>query len=213
MKKILISIIFLLTAFACANLTENEKKYEKYNNMSATIVTNKGDINLFLYPTSAPITTANFIYLAKNNFYNNLIFHRVDDFVVQSGDPNANGTGGTGYIIPDEFDTFLKYNYSGIVGMANLGPNTSSSQFFITKDSLPSLNGNYTAFASLKSSDDLILVKSIEVGDVIEKIIIDGENVEKYLENFKEYINKWDKEIKENSKKIKEIEKKLIEKK
>lgn len=213
MKKFFMSVIMLFLLFACANLTVNEKKYIKFNNISATIVTSKGDIELFLYPGSAPITTANFIFLAKNHFYDNLVFHRVDDLVVQTGDPNGNGTGGAGYVIPDEFDAFLKYSFPGIVGMANLGPNSSSSQFFITKEALPSLNGSYTPFATLKSSDDLILVKSLEVGDVIEKIEIKGDNVDAYLDNFSDYIKEWKEKIEENAKKIIESNKKLEEKK
>ncbi|VWL85648.1 peptidylprolyl isomerase [Oceanivirga miroungae] len=212
MKKFLMTVMLGISLLACSSLTDREKMYENYN-LSATIVTNKGDINLFLYPTSAPLAVANFIYLAESNFYDNLVFHRVDAAVIQSGDPNANGTGGAGYVVPDEFDGFLKFNYSGMVGMANAGKNTSSSQFFITKEALPSLNDNYTAFATLKSSDDLILAKSIEVGDIIEDVIINGESKEEYLDRFKSHIEKWDAERKENEKKIKELEKKLLEKK
>lgn len=202
MKKIVKIIMILLMALSCSTL--NNRTNVKYSNyeLEATIVTSKGDINLFLYPEAAPETVANFVFLAKNKFYDNLVFHRVEPQLVQTGDPNGDGTGGTGYFIKDEFNNFLKFNYAGMVGMANAGDNTTSSQFFITKMPLPLLNGKYNIFGSLKNSDDLIVVKSLEPNDKIEKITISGKNVDSFLSNFNKEINTWEKILKNNENKV-----------
>ncbi|WP_067140728.1 peptidylprolyl isomerase [Oceanivirga salmonicida] len=193
MKKILNLIIILLLAVSCTNLTKKGKEFQKFEayKLEAQIITNKGDINLFLYPEAAPETVANFVFLAQNGFYDNLSFHRVEAEVVQGGDPLGNGTGGTGYTIKDEFDGYLKFTTEGMLAMANAGPNTSSSQFFITKIPMTGLNGSYTIFGSLKSTDDLITVNSLTVGDRINKIVISGVKSEEFLDNFKDKVAEW----------------------
>lgn len=219
MKKIIISLAMLsVLATSCSSaglgnftksffgeklvgLTEKEKfekKMAQYE-LQARLVTNKGDINLYLYPNAAPVTVANFVYLAKRNFYNNTVFHRViPNILIQTGSPDPNNVNGsTPYSIPDEFNNFLNYNNEGMVGIANSGGvNTGGSQFFITLSPQPQFNGHYTAFASVISSKDLDVAKSIKIGDYIEKIEISGHNVNDFLNNFEPEVSKWDADFK-----------------
>lgn len=139
-------------------------------NKKAIIETDKGNIVIELYADKAPKTVSNFVYLADNAFYDNLTFHRVESgFVIQGGDPNGNGTGGPGYSFPDEtvFGEYIK----GAVAMANSGPNTNGSQFFICLDNLPDLPKKYNLFGQVTSGMDV--VDKIERGDVIKSIIIE----------------------------------------
>ena len=113
----------------------------------ATIETTKGTIVIELYKDEAPKTVANFIKLAKQGFYNGIIFHRViPGFMVQTGDPTGTGMGGPGYTFEDEFSPTLTHDGPGVVSMANAGPNTNGSQFFITLAATPWLNGKHTIF-------------------------------------------------------------------
>ncbi|MCK4976172.1 MAG: peptidylprolyl isomerase, partial [Anaerolineales bacterium] len=99
----------------------------------ATLHTDKGDIQLELFAEKVPLTVNNFVFLAKQNFYDGTIFHRViADFMAQGGDPTGTGRGGPGYRFSDEFDPSLKHEKPGVLSMANAGPNTNGSQFFIT---------------------------------------------------------------------------------
>lgn len=149
----------------------------------ATISTNKGDITLELEYKKAPITVANFIALAEGKstfvtdeklkgkpFYDGLKFHRViSDFMIQTGDPTGTGAGGTGYAFKDEF-TDLKFDKAGILAMANSGPATNSSQFFITHKNTSWLNGKHTIFGHV--TEGMEIVNSITQGDVITKVTI-----------------------------------------
>ena len=100
---------------------------------SATLKTNHGDIEIELFRSQAPVTVNNFVFLARDDFYNDVIFHRViPGFMIQGGDPDGTGTGGPGYKFQDEFDTSLAFDSKGILAMANAGPGTNGSQFFIT---------------------------------------------------------------------------------
>ncbi len=144
----------------------------------ATIETTKGDITIKLYRDQAPITTDNFLQLAKAKFYDGIVFHRViPDFMIQVGDPLTKdeskkamwGTGGPGYTIPDEFNNSLKHNQPGVVSMANTGqPNTGGSQFFITHVATPWLDGKHAVFGQVIKGMDI--VNQIEVGDKIVTI-------------------------------------------
>lgn len=135
------------------------------DNRIATFETSMGNFKIELFEDKAPITTKNFIDLVEKNFYDGLKFHRViDGFMIQGGDPNGDGTGGPGYTIEDEFHPDLKHTSVGILSMANAGPNTGGSQFFITLAPTPWLDGKHAIFG-----------KVIEGMDVIEKI----EKVEK----------------------------------
>jgi len=138
--------------------------YDK--DIDVTIDTTKGKINLTLYAAKCPKTVANFVTLAKKGFYDNLFFHRViADFMVQGGCPLGMGSGGPGYKFEDEFHPELKHNEPGILSMANAGPGTNGSQFFITHVATPWLDGNHSVFGKVKSEDDQAVVNAIEQGD------------------------------------------------
>ena len=144
--------------------------------MKAIIKTNKGDINLDLYPNEAKLTVANFVNLSKRGFYNKLTFHRViDDFMVQGGCPQGTGTGGPGYDFEDEFNSSLKHDKGGVLSMANAGPGTNGSQFFITHIETPWLDNNHTVFGEVQHQDDLDVVNDIVQGDKIISIKIIGD--------------------------------------
>jgi peptidyl-prolyl cis-trans isomerase A (cyclophilin A) len=139
-------------------------------NRHAIIETDKGEIEFELFEDKAPITTANFINLTNKGFYNGLTFHRVvRGFVIQGGDPNGDGTGGPGYTIPDEFHPNLTHT-TGTVSMANAGPNTGGSQFFITEADTPWLDGKHSVFGRVIR--DMDVVTSIQQGDVMKKVRI-----------------------------------------
>lgn len=151
-----------------------------------TIVTNKGNINLNLFDNDAPLTVASFLFLAKRGFYSNLKFHRViKSFMIQGGDPMGNGMGGPRskridsfpyqgreikYPFADEFQSNRKFDKPGILAMANAGPNTNGSQFFITHVPTPHLNNKHTIFGEVLGSDDQKIVDSIAQGDIIREI-------------------------------------------
>ena len=144
--------------------------------MEAHIKTNKGTIKLNLYYDQVPLTVSNFVNLAKRGYYNNLKFHRViDDFMIQTGCPLGTGTGGPGYDFEDEFHNSLKHDKPGILSMANAGPGTNGSQFFITHVETPWLDNNHTIFGQVINDEDQDVVNSISQNDIIEKIIIVGE--------------------------------------
>lgn len=143
----------------------------------ATIKTNKGDIRLNLFPEKTPLTVSNFVNLARRGFYNGLTFHRViSNFMIQAGCPEGTGRGGPGYRFKDEFDRTLRHNKPGILSMANAGPNTNGSQFFITHVSTPWLDGKHTVFGEVTSLDDLEVVNHIVAADTIETITIEGDD-------------------------------------
>ena len=144
--------------------------------MKAEIKTNKGTINLELFKDKVPLTVANFANLANRGYYNNLSFHRViDDFMVQAGCPLGTGTGGPGYEFKDEFHPELKHDKAGILSMANSGPGTNGSQFFITHLPTPWLDNNHTVFGSITDEESQNIVNMINQGDTIESIKIDGD--------------------------------------
>tara|TARA_Y100000994_G_scaffold219892_1_gene198692 strand:- start:980 stop:1474 length:495 start_codon:yes stop_codon:yes gene_type:complete len=158
--------------------------------MKITINTNKGSIKLNLYPEKAPLTVANFINLAKKGYYDNLTFHRViDDFMIQGGCPQGTGTGGPGYQFKDEFDDSLKHDSPGILSMANAGPGTNGSQFFITHLETPWLNNNHTVFGKVIDSKDQDVVNNISQGDSIVDInVIDDFT---FSDEVNKTINEW----------------------
>jgi len=140
----------------------------------ATIDTNRGAIRIQLHDDKAPKTVANFVKLAGEGFYDGLKFHRViDDFMVQTGCPQGTGTGGPGYQFEDEFHPDLKHDGPGVVSMANAGPNTNGSQFFITHVKTDWLDGKHSVFGHVLEGQDV--VNSIKQGDVMEKVTISDE--------------------------------------
>ena len=126
-------------------------------NRIAVFTTNKGTFEVELFEDKAPITTKNFIDLVEKGFYDGLIFHRViDGFMIQGGDPSGNGTGGPGYHIPDEFHPELKHSDEGVLSMANAGPNTGGSQFFITLAPTPWLDNHHAVFGKVVEGMDVV---------------------------------------------------------
>tara|TARA_B100000029_G_scaffold136669_2_gene131376 strand:+ start:375 stop:878 length:504 start_codon:yes stop_codon:yes gene_type:complete len=159
--------------------------------MKAKIITNKGDININLFSEKTPLTVANFSNLASKGFYNNLTFHRViDNFMIQGGCPIGTGVGGPGYQFEDEFVSDLKHDSSGILSMANAGPGTNGSQFFITHIPTPHLDGNHTVFGKVCSDDDQKIVDTIAQNDQIQSVEIMGEN--EFDESVIDRIKEWD---------------------
>ena len=123
----------------------------------ATIETTKGAIVIELYRDAAPKTVANFVKLTTQGFYNGLLFHRViPGFMIQTGDPKGNGTGGPGYTFPDEFCPGLTHDGPGVVSMANAGPNTNGSQFFITLAATPWLDGKHAIFGRVIQGQEVV---------------------------------------------------------
>jgi peptidyl-prolyl cis-trans isomerase B (cyclophilin B) len=142
-----------------------KKKY------TATIETNKGNIELELYPQHAPKTVNNFVFLAREGFYDGVTFHRViSNFMIQGGDPTGTGRGGPGYSFEDETKGNPLKHDTGVISMANAGPNTNGSQFFITHSPQPHLNGHHTVFGKVVKGQDV--VNAISQGDQILKVEI-----------------------------------------
>jgi len=141
---------------------------------TATIETNRGTIRIQLHDDKAPKTVANFEKLAGQGFYNGLKFHRViADFMVQTGCPQGTGTGGPGYKFADEFDKTLKHDGPGVLSMANSGPNTNGSQFFITHVATPWLDGKHSVFGKVIEGQDV--VNAIKQGDQMVKVSVADE--------------------------------------
>lgn len=163
--------------------------------LSATIHTSKGDIEIEFYDAEAPLTVANFVNLSKRGFYNGITFHRViPNFMIQGGDPDGMGTGGPGYNFKDEFSSKRTHSGPGILSMANRGPGTNGSQFFITHVETPWLDGKHTVFGKVTKGQDI--VDSIAQGDTIKGIDIHGDSsalfnqVEGDLAKFNEILDK-----------------------
>jgi cyclophilin family peptidyl-prolyl cis-trans isomerase len=135
-----------------------EMKIDPKKNYSATLHTDKGDIVVNLHADKVPLTVNNFVFLAQENFYDGVIFHRViPDFMSQSGDPTGSGRGGPGYRFADEFHPTLKHDKPGVMSMANAGPNTNGSQFFITHVPTPWLDNKHSVFGQVTKGMDVVL--------------------------------------------------------
>ncbi len=142
----------------------------------AVFNTDKGAIRLDLFAEQTPITVANFVNLVQRGYYDGLNFHRViADFMVQGGCPQGTGTGGPGYQFQDEFVPELRHDAPGKFSMANSGPGTNGSQFFITHVATPHLDGAHTVFGAVCSDADQTVVNAIATGDMIQSITIDGD--------------------------------------
>ena len=136
-----------------------------------TLETNKGMIELELFPEHAPKTVNNFVFLAEEGFYDGVAFHRViPNFMVQGGDPTGTGRSGPGYQFEDEFDGNPLSHEQGVISMANAGPNTNGSQFFITHKPQPHLDGKHTVFGTVVNGQEV--VDAIEKGDEIESVSV-----------------------------------------
>ena len=138
----------------------------------ATIATPRGAVVIDLDPSAAPKTVNNFVSLARDGFYDGLTFHRViPNFMVQGGDPTGTGSGGPGYKFEDETQGNPLKHERGVISMANAGPNTNGSQFFITHDPQPHLNGRHTVFGTVTEGMDA--VDSIRQGDTMDSVTIE----------------------------------------
>lgn len=144
--------------------------------INATITTNRGSIHLRLHDDKTPVTVASFVNLVRRGYYDGLSFHRViPDFMIQGGCPEGSGRGGPGYRFEDEFHASLRHDKPGILSMANAGPRTNGSQFFITHGATPWLDGKHSVFGEVASAEDQKVVDAIRQGDTIEKITVEGD--------------------------------------
>jgi peptidyl-prolyl cis-trans isomerase B (cyclophilin B) len=140
-------------------------------NYHVSMETNRGKIELELYPQHAPLTVNNFVFLARAGFYDGIKFHRViNNFMIQGGDPTGTGSGGPGYKFIDELKINPLKHETGTLSMANAGPNTNGSQFFITHSPQPHLNGRHTVFGKVTSGFDVVM--AIRQGDVMNKVTV-----------------------------------------
>ena len=170
----------------------NIKEGTKVENivLNAKIKTSKGEINLKLYPEATPITVTNFVHLARKGYYDGLKFHRViADFMIQGGDPDGTGAGGPGYTIPDEFSNDLHFNKMGVLAMANRGPNTGGSQFFITLGPTDWLDNKHTIFGTVVQGMDVVekigKVKTGRNDKPVEPVIINSITLEPITDDAK----------------------------
>ena len=171
------------------NITIMPIKANQSNELSAVIKTSKGDIHLTLYPEEAPMTVANFVNLAGRGYYDGLVFHRVlDNFMIQGGDPTGTGSGGPGYQFGDEFSPKRRHNSAGILSMANSGPKTNGSQFFITHRATSHLDDMHSVFGKVSSGQDV--VNAIAQGDVMTTIVIEGD-ASTLLASYRQQIDEW----------------------
>jgi len=201
MNKNFILLISILTLNSC-----NMNNYSDLSDgLYADLETSKGNIILELYYEQAPTTVSNFVALAEGNhpvvddqhegkrYYDGLKFHRViENFMIQGGDPTGTGSGGPGYQFDDEFNEELKHDGPGILSMANAGPGTNGSQFFITHVETPWLDGKHSIFGKVNSGQDV--VDKVEQNDIIKKVKIirigEAANSFNAPENFENYISK-----------------------
>ncbi len=174
---------------AAAADTANVEAPGEVKDVRIELKTSKGTIEATIYASKVPMTAANYLNLAKRGFYNGLKFHRViPNFMIQGGDPQGTGRGGPGYRFADEFDPSLKHDGPGVFSMANAGPGTNGSQFFITHKDTPWLDGRHSVFGKVTKGQNV--VDSINGGDTIESIkVLDStdalfaaqqENIEKW---------------------------------
>jgi peptidyl-prolyl cis-trans isomerase B (cyclophilin B) len=208
MKKSLITVMTLIAACGLTfaqNNPENTKtepseieknQGEVVDTIDITMKTSKGDMDIKLFADKTPVTVASFLNLAKQDYYNGLKFHRViDNFMIQGGDPTGTGMGGPGYKFEDEFDPSLRHDKAGILSMANAGPRTNGSQFFITHGPQPHLNDKHSVFGEV--TDGLDVVNAIKQGDTIESIEIkDKDAMEKLLEEKSDRVSQWNETLK-----------------
>jgi len=151
--------------------TPPEMQVETDRTYRATIETERGTIELELFPEYAPKTVNNFVFLARDGFYDGVTFHRViSNFMIQSGDPTGTGRGGPGYRFSDEFAGNPLRHERGVISMANAGPNTNGSQFFITHGPQPHLDNRHTVFGKVTAGQDV--VDAIQQGDTMLRVTI-----------------------------------------
>ena len=194
----MIKRVSLLMLSILMMMTVAVQSYSKEYKMKVKIITAKGDVNINLLPDKSPVTVANFVNLAKKGYYDGLKFHRViDNFMAQGGDPTGTGMGGPGYRFEDEVNNGMNFSKAGKLAMANAGPGTNGSQFFITTVPTEWLNGNHTIFGEVVSEADLDVVKKLSNGDVMTKVVVEGD-VDAFLKTQKTRVDSWNKTLKQN---------------
>ena len=194
----MIKRVSLLMLSILMMMTVAVQSYSKEYKMKVKIITAKGDVNINLLPDKSPVTVANFVNLVKRGYYDGLKFHRViDNFMAQGGDPTGTGAGGPGYRFEDEVNNGLNFSKAGKLAMANAGPGTNGSQFFITTVPTEWLNGNHTIFGEVASEADLDVVKKLSNGDVMTKVVVEGD-VDAFLKTQKNRVDSWNKTLKQN---------------
>lgn len=203
-----ISMLFESTNIMAQSSSDPSKK-NTANDVIAVLDTNYGTITVKLYHKRAPITVSNFVELARKGFYNNLSFHRiVPGFVIQGGDPQGSGVGGPGYQFDDEFHPELKHTRKGILSMANAGPGTNGSQFFITLSATPHLDGRHSVFGEvLQGLDVLDAIAGVKVDSsskpqtavTMKSVKITGEFEPV---QFKKYMRKSEADVKKYTEKV-----------
>ncbi len=168
------------------------------SDLQAVIATSKGEIRLNLFASKVPLTVASFANLAKRGFYDGLKFHRViPDFMIQGGCPLGTGTGGPGYRFEDEFSADLRHSGPGVLSMANAGPRSNGSQFFITHVATPWLDGKHSIFGKIASDADQAVVNAIKQGDTLLKISLEGD-VDSVLKAHEARLTEWNKMLDAN---------------
>jgi peptidyl-prolyl cis-trans isomerase B (cyclophilin B) len=189
-RLILALAMFAPFAFAQEEKKEEAKPAAAVSDIKIKMVTSKGDIEATLFASKVPMTVANFLNLAKRGYYKDLTFHRViPEFMIQGGDPTGTGMGGPGYKFADEFNPALRHSKAGIFSMANAGPATNGSQFFITHKETPHLDDKHSVFGEVTKGQEV--VNKIAKGDKIEKIEI-LDSTDTLFAAQKENIAKWD---------------------
>lgn len=179
--RVVFAVCLCIAGGALSAMAESELKVK--------IETTKGEIELKLYPDKVPLTVANFVNLVQHGYYNGIVFHRViPNFMIQTGDPEGSGRGGPGYTFEDEFDSSLTHDGPGVLSMANAGPKTNGSQFFITHVATPWLDGKHAIFGRVVSGQDV--VNKIIQGDRMVKVTIEGDP-KAVLEKMKDRVQKW----------------------
>ena len=192
MKNLLTS--FFLAVLTLVALPLPALQAEEIKDIRVILKTNKGSIEATLFASKTPITVTNFLNLAQHKFYNGLTFHRViPDFMIQGGDPLGTGTGNPGYSFTDEFVSSLRFDKPGLWAMANSGPGTNGSQFFITHVPTSHLNDRHTIFGETTKGQDV--VNAIAKGDTIESIEI-LDDTKALFASQQAYLEKWNSSLK-----------------
>ncbi len=182
--------LFLITACSTSKVPERASDAKPLGAVEApdyvrdvriVLKTSRGEIEATIFATKTPVTAANFLNLAQRGYYDNLTFHRViPDFMIQGGDPAGSGRGGPGYRFEDEFHPALRHNQGGLFSMANAGPGTNGSQFFITHNETPWLDGKHTIFGKVTKGQSV--VNKIRKGDLIVSIDLLDSTKQLFLE-------------------------------
>ena len=191
MKKIIPTIAALALALAGVSTQTQAQDSKTVSDIKITLKTSKGNIEGTIFASKVPLTAANFLNLAKRGYYNGITFHRViPDFMIQGGDPTGSGSGGPGYRFEDEIDPSLKHSKAGLFSMANAGPSTNGSQFFVTHVPTPWLDGKHAVFGEVTKGQDV--VNAIAKGDTIESIEI-KDSTDALFEKMKDRLAEWNK--------------------